>query len=742
MKNIYILVLMLSSATLLSSYAQDCSKYIFVRSGAIDTDGTAQAPTNLRHAISLANNNRNHIMIAGEEHVFNSSINLKSGIIIEGGYDTLTWAKTNTTPTIIRFTNQSLESINADVEHLVGFKSNGLNNWTLQDLEIRVDNVTGQTPSGRGRSVYGVWINNSSNYSFVRTRVLAGNASPGADGAPGLPGHVGVNGQIGQDSGGSCNDSNNRMGGAGGQGNSNVWGSTGGAGGKGGNATANGVRFRGCAGLPGQGLAPGNGGFPGPNAGICDAETEGECGCAPHNQGSAPGSMGGAGSAGQNATPPVAPSTHIFADFYIPSGQGISGSNGSGGGGGGGGESGKGERTCFAGCINNYGNGGGGGGQGGGGGEGGKGGFGGGSSFAVYSNNSNTGANFIQSEFIAGTAGAGGQGGVGGAGGQGGLGGAANTNCADHGRASGAGGNGGNGGNGGKGQDGAPGVSAALWVVSSGVGNPSESLDSDVEISVNAGNHSNINVACTFSEIRIQKSTGVWSIGASNPAFVNDLSPSQSSFNNGSDNALIFFTSTGIYDLAVGNNIFRDFVRVTESRTPPVINNLPDTIQTGMLTTITTPTVAEAYEWRIIPISNPTQAITFSTQSGAWIPEEQDSYFVRLRTRDACCGWSIPVFTKVDVVKVGIEENDILSRLNIFPNPVSDNLNLEFYTEKLTNFTFRITDLSGRVLDAKNANNIVGYYNTTMNVNHLPAGFYFLNIVSEKGIITRKIVKN
>ncbi|MCX7768994.1 MAG: hypothetical protein N2110_08230, partial [Flavobacteriales bacterium] len=162
--------------------AQQPCDAIYVRAGVPNNPGTPSQPTNLTHAFSLINGSRRYLRLEEGIHIVNTPLEILSDVVVEGGYQVVggQWKKASGAQTTINFL--AFESINNDVEHTVGFKANGANNWRLQDLIINVAGPSGQTPSGRGRSAYGIWINNCSNYAIVRCQVTVGNATAGANG--------------------------------------------------------------------------------------------------------------------------------------------------------------------------------------------------------------------------------------------------------------------------------------------------------------------------------------------------------------------------------------------------------------------------------------------------------------------------------------------------------------------------------------------------------------------------------
>ena len=78
---------------------------------------------------------------------------------------------------------------------------------------------------------------------------------------------------------------------------------------------------------------------------------------------------------------------------------------------------------------------------------------------------------------------------------------------------------------------------------------------------------------------------------------------------------------------------------------------------------------------------------------------------------------------------------DNLNNIKIYPNPVSDFINISGLQE---NATITLTDASGKVFIRKNAND----NNIRIATETLPSGVYILKIQTDKEIIVRNIVKN
>jgi hypothetical protein len=78
----------------------------------------------------------------------------------------------------------------------------------------------------------------------------------------------------------------------------------------------------------------------------------------------------------------------------------------------------------------------------------------------------------------------------------------------------------------------------------------------------------------------------------------------------------------------------------------------------------------------------------------------------------------------------------VLSNIVISPNPATNSLTLNIENVQLSPFTFQLYDMQGRLqLTGKTGNT-----QTELNVATLPRGLYVLKIITEKEIITKKIV--
>lgn len=101
------------------------------------------------------------------------------------------------------------------------------------------------------------------------------------------------------------------------------------------------------------------------------------------------------------------------------------------------------------------------------------------------------------------------------------------------------------------------------------------------------------------------------------------------------------------------------------------------------------------------------------------------------------------VETHVSARPVGISEAASLKGLNIYPNPFVDQATVEFELEDAQMMEFKLFDVTGKLVQ----NVPSSYYGTgnhKINVsgNGLENGLYYVNIIAEDGIVTRRIVLN
>lgn len=88
----------------------------------------------------------------------------------------------------------------------------------------------------------------------------------------------------------------------------------------------------------------------------------------------------------------------------------------------------------------------------------------------------------------------------------------------------------------------------------------------------------------------------------------------------------------------------------------------------------------------------------------------------------------------------GINELSGLTRLDIYPNPVSDNLNIKMETILRTDVKIEVINSFGLKVYQSPSYTVEGAFNTSFNVSDLSSGVYFIMVKTSDKTITRKIV--
>jgi hypothetical protein len=100
-------------------------------------------------------------------------------------------------------------------------------------------------------------------------------------------------------------------------------------------------------------------------------------------------------------------------------------------------------------------------------------------------------------------------------------------------------------------------------------------------------------------------------------------------------------------------------------------------------------------------------------------------------------------FTYSPVKSIAIKNN--LREGNVYPNPFSATLNLEYNTSGAESTTIQVVDIAGKLLEQTDWNMKEGLNNKVLNVNKLSSGLYFLIIRNNNGgaiLLHEKIIKN
>ena len=90
---------------------------------------------------------------------------------------------------------------------------------------------------------------------------------------------------------------------------------------------------------------------------------------------------------------------------------------------------------------------------------------------------------------------------------------------------------------------------------------------------------------------------------------------------------------------------------------------------------------------------------------------------------------------------IGIEAEDISNYVDIFPNPVSEMLNVNLFSNEKQAVKLELFDIQGKVIESNTEYAVMGQNSYQIDMNGNPAGMYFIRISTNKGIFNDKIMK-
>ena len=83
---------------------------------------------------------------------------------------------------------------------------------------------------------------------------------------------------------------------------------------------------------------------------------------------------------------------------------------------------------------------------------------------------------------------------------------------------------------------------------------------------------------------------------------------------------------------------------------------------------------------------------------------------------------------------IGPNPADVVPNIDIFPNPADDNVNIISNVEMIG---LKIIDLNGKTVQEVKVNNDI----FITDISSLLSGFYMVNIQTEKGIISKRLIR-
>jgi hypothetical protein len=99
-------------------------------------------------------------------------------------------------------------------------------------------------------------------------------------------------------------------------------------------------------------------------------------------------------------------------------------------------------------------------------------------------------------------------------------------------------------------------------------------------------------------------------------------------------------------------------------------------------------------------------------------------------------GWEI----SYEIGNVGVEEKENFTHLDIFPNPASSALNVNFSIDKNQTVEMRLVNVTGEAVFTNVLSNVSGNISNSIDVSGLAKGIYILNLNSTEGTVNKKVI--
>lgn len=157
---------------------------------------------------------------------------------------------------------------------------------------------------------------------------------------------------------------------------------------------------------------------------------------------------------------------------------------------------------------------------------------------------------------------------------------------------------------------------------------------------------------------------------------------------------------------------------------------LPDLTIAVMDNELTVPVDFVAYQWLLNGVE-----IEGAT-SNTYLAVESGNYSVAVTGVNGCSNTS----DVVNVMVVGLDAPVTLQELRLTPNPFTSGLTLSLSLTTATDFQLGLFALDGKLVYERSIS-ATDQWTQTLDLEHLPAGVYYLKLATQDGAVMRKVVK-
>ena len=115
------------------------------------------------------------------------------------------------------------------------------------------------------------------------------------------------------------------------------------------------------------------------------------------------------------------------------------------------------------------------------------------------------------------------------------------------------------------------------------------------------------------------------------------------------------------------------------------------------------------------------------------------NYLIQVEDANGC---TVSNTYNVELTFVSVEDESFVTDMNIYPNPVKENLTINFVSNKSENIQIRMMNMNGQLVYEQQLNHFTGEFVKVLDMASFAQGMYILQFVSDKDAFTKKIIKN
>ena len=116
------------------------------------------------------------------------------------------------------------------------------------------------------------------------------------------------------------------------------------------------------------------------------------------------------------------------------------------------------------------------------------------------------------------------------------------------------------------------------------------------------------------------------------------------------------------------------------------------------------------------------------------------SYSVTVTDGNGCTSSASVATVVTEEICIGVNESAVANSLNIFPNPASESLNIEFRSDVATYLQVKMMNSAGQVVYSDIQNSFIGNYKNNFSLNGFAAGNYMVQVTTDSGVVNKKVM--